>query len=637
MADDVVSIDAVPYPILRVSGALQWTIESQGQEIEEVFTDWTGGLGVDVYYTDGIDTSTPNWLRLWPRTSTHTGGGSLAGIGDVCFWFEEMTIAGVKVLYFVCFQDAATDQMVTRKIRLDTVAWDADVNHFSGAFAAGRYGAGKPERFEKEWAVCWRNSTLGALFRVLQTVAEPGAADTWVSSDAGLFAGAFSQVQEEGTAKLARAYTTNLVAKAAGNPELAASWATGFEVGDDSVPISTMFEISGYLAVVKPDGIYLFDKQGFSYVAEMPLLRRRATSVPSSVQFGTVDNWDGIGSALWHKMILLVHETGAYLVNPLSGGLPVAVGPEALVGFWPREDVDLEATGIAPPRDGRPTWAATFGDYIFLTYNVAGAGSTILFGYPSKGASRAPFTWHEIGGSLSGNVRCLYIDTDQRLWFVDGNLLYYIQLTLGGHPANSLDTNRGVASKTSSVVLLKDSKPITFGKPGHQFQIRQVAAFVEGQATGTSVNLGFYLDNTNVAIAAVTGSTAEGLVEGEPAITALAYSVMPLVQIVTTSAYAPTTSDPRIRYVVIRARTPDLITCLIDMREEALRKYGLTPQQAWQNLSRLQNAGRKTIIEPGPVQTSYSGEVYATSRKQLSTQEGTFDVAEVKHRRWSVA
>ncbi|MCH8991934.1 MAG: hypothetical protein IIA44_09340, partial [Acidobacteria bacterium] len=237
-----------------------WRTVQQGQVLKQ---EWDQGFarGMGDYLFMGsveryqealnFDTTRTPQVRLPPTRTTVTISGLDSDLPVYNFLARDS--GGTEYCYVLNGQFS---------YKVDVSAMAVDETKDFGANSQ----CGRPALFEDNWYVPLGNTNN---FQRLTTVAVPASSDTW-DSPGSVKALAFATGSKDGTAQLARAHTTNNVDLSSNGSD----W-TGadFEVGDSSIGIVDMHYWQGEYAVVKQDGVWLFDTAGDSFHIEQYVAR----------------------------------------------------------------------------------------------------------------------------------------------------------------------------------------------------------------------------------------------------------------------------------------------------------------------------------------------------------------------------
>jgi len=591
------SINSVEYAVS------DWRTIEQGRALKHEWTEgWTDGMGDYTLrgrkrYLDArhMDASRSPMIRL-PPTLTSTAATNMNTDLPV-YGFLARSPNGVECAYIL-------NGRYGYKIQVSDKDLDETIDFGANA------QAGRPALFEGNYFVpvgdsvdYWKLTVSG--------VAEPGnGSDTgWSQPAAGEKALAFAVGMKEGTAQLARVHTTNLIDLSADGT----NWSGhDWEIGDSSVSAIDMHYWRGEWAVVKEDGVWVFDEHGNSWYLEQYTGRTENSDAPN----------DGANSFAHGQYFYWAHRTGLWRFYG-DRGTPV--------GF-----------------ESDPDWDSPFSDVISATshwYSVAafgrwlygGFGDALFFGYIRDDGR---ITWH---GSLyetaSGStpLRCLITESDSAntfvLWICEDGLIKTMQLERDGSIRNrQTGATRGETSQSAWFRL----PVIDFDESSREKQLRTFWVHTQGTWTKCELNLSVYR-NWGTGYEDV-GAKIEASGQTERAWTAgtndLAYVVQGMLRLTTDADYV-TTDDPRIMSCGIEAATPNIIRAILPLTVENI-KTGQTPSTVHQALRNLLNGPRVAIIEPdlGGKHDTFNGRIIGYSEVAITSDspagrgwEVTLDIA----------
>ncbi len=487
-------------------------------------------------YAERVDCSSPNFFRLAPTRTTVTP--TTAPTDAPTFFFEATSADGTIWIY--CINGRYLWKMSvnssTGVITVETDGRDA------GASAA----AGRPDLFESEWCLPWGASVD---FELLTTVGNAGVADTFVTAGGSMRSLAFATIMDGSTARLARAYSTNLVALAAVDPETAGNWGSAFEVGDSSTAITNMAETGIVLLVAKADNLYIFETPG----AATPIFNLGKNT-------GDSDNGTGLLAIPSTETAFYNHQSGLHLVD---GRLIGVVGPDEIPNMEAVPNVTLE------PYKGRHYETAVKGKWVWSLYRVTEGATNrtyVLAGYMLRGPQN--IIWHPI--DIEGSTaRGAFIDSRRLLWTQEGGSFVYRQIGRNGSPdAGAANNGRGAAG-TQHRLFLSETR---FGLPVTLKQLQVVEIETEGVDATSPVQLRVQRDG-GVVTGDVGGTiTSDGVFQRYYTASTNDNRFRFIVDITTTGAYAPATSDPKVRAVIGRAlprpNKADVIHFVVDAGKE---------------------------------------------------------------------
>lgn len=527
LGGDVV-IDGARYVLARDiqnrPGIAWWTVGSDDEEElgkQRIVTSrwergWYGGMSEAVRispdsagyaFTESMDAHTFGFVRLSERRFSATPTNTVTD--SPAFFFEQ---GGAIFLVNGRFGYRMTVSGTTI-----TITHEVDF----GASAA----AGRPDKFEGLWYI-----PLGASVDFAE-VTTPATFST-TAAGGSMRALAFSVYQDGSTSKLARGYSTNLVALAATAPLTAGNWGSGFEVGDTSDAITSIVDTGVSLFVAKVDNMYVFDGTGNNY----PVFHFAR---------GTGDATNGVGLAAIPSTstALYNHQSGLHLAA--SDTVALNIGPDGNIARQAIPGLSLE------PFRGRHYETVVYGSWVYSLYRVTDGGSTrtyTLAGRRVQGLQS--IVWHTYA-LFEGAARGLFVDSSQRLWNIEGTTIGFRQLGQDGSPdAGGSSNGRGTVSTTHRLVL-----PSTdFGFPTTTKQLQRARVTVRGVSTASPAQFRVIRDGgtiENVSAQMTTAGThsrwwTAGLND-------TCIYATPVLEVVTTSGYAPASSDPQVWAVEVDA------------------------------------------------------------------------------------
>ena len=452
---------------------------------------------------------------------------------------------------------------------------------------------GRPAYFLSKWYV-----PAGAAVNVRRLDAIGTTTDTW--ADSGFVSLHLSTFQKKTTPHIAGAKDTQTIGTASAAPTSAL--ATLGTVGDTSTTITDLVEIQGYLFVAKEDGLYEFDPDGFS----RPVLAGLSRS--------NVDNQNGRYTLAFGDMVFYGAKSGfhRYLIG--SGSRPVGI--ETIKGFR-----RVANTGITPPKDRRVAWAVERGGFLYAAYNDTSSKSLLC----QAELGREPLVWHSFKDT--DLTKGAFIDSLNHVWLKGASSDEAVRdiMVFELAPDGSLDTQyrKGAVSETYTIVFSEWTP-----NDGEQVQDRAFEAELSGGwSAQTSLQPQVYRDDGNSAESVGSAITAAGVTINNwtTGTTDTAYRSFTVLQVTTGATYTPLASDPMVLRVRRKGRKPMIYRCVIDANDVVLQGYGMTAEDARQNLYRLQDQGVIAIAEPGPSgpkTSTFSAEVVSVKDVRYETPQG---------------
>ena len=581
-------------------------------------TSATGEFVVDTVHIVGTNvatkdvTQTENWNVLGARrsaSSRETGAASVAmdwslAAPAVAWRIIAIPVKAVVNQKFIYWADGnKIFKFADSASAISEVT--AEVTVTSASF-------GRPAYFLGKWYV---PAGSGANTRRLDAIGS--TTDTW--ADSGFVALHLSTFQKGLTPTLARAYSTNKIATASAAPTAEGSFSDlGSGVGDTSTTITDLVETQGYLFVAKEDGLYEFDSDGVPRPVLIGLSR------------GNVDSQNGKGTLAFGDVVFYPYSGGVIRYQIGSGARPM--GYETLRTFR-----RVENTGVPSVKDRRCAFVVNAGEYFYVTYNDLASYSLLCqFRFRREDEPGAgEFVWHSLDDI--DQVKGMFVDSENHLWLkgVSSNSAVRDIMVLQLAPDGSVDVlnRKGAASATATIYfdewLLND---------GELAQLRAFEVMLANWDATASLQPKVFRDTGNSAESVLPAITADGLTVNNWTVGTndTARRVRPVIE-VTTSSFTPLLDDPMILRLRLKGRTPMIYRCVIDANDTVLGGYGLTAENARQNLYRLQDQGVIAIAEPatdGPRTSTFNAEVVAVKDVRYATPQGIGYGIELTLKRW---
>src|SRR3990167_4971703 len=428
--------------------------------------------------------------------------------------------------------------------------------------------------------------------------------DTW--ADSGFVSLHNSGFQKTDTPNFAGAKTANQIGVASSAPTSALT-SLGSGVGDTSTTITDLVETQGYLFPIKEDGFFEFDADGIARPVDLGLSR------------SNVDNLNGRGTETFGDMIVTPYISGMLRYQIGSGVIPVGI--EEIKGVR-----RVPNTGITLPKDRRPVGCIRVGKYFYTAYNSATKSLLCQFRLREQGDPPGPeWIWHSLKDiSL---VKGLGHDSRNRLWMkgadADSGSRAFQVMELDQHGGTDTQYRRGDVSETYTII---------FGEwtPNDGEQVQDRAFELElsgGWSAQTSLQPQVYRNDGNSVESVGSAITASGVTINNwtTGTNDTEYRSFTVIEVTTGATYTPLASDPMIMRVRRKGRTPMLYRCVIPANDAELGQYGLTAEDARQNLYRYQNAGVIAFNEPGPScpsSATFNAEVVAVKDVRFEAATG---------------
>ena len=559
-------IDGDEYPCTEFG----WV--QDGEKLERVWPDgFWDGIGESrvrsarkCLYANFLDLTSPPYVRLVPTSVTLGGLAAIDVVNRPLFFLQGQQPNGTNVIYFF-----VGDTRI--KINRDSGAVIETVTTATVVY-------GRPALFEGTWRIA-RGETVDA---ASLTIGNGAGTDSFTAIAGSIKARHFSIVQDQGTSKLARAFSTNLIDLSSD----AVTFGGDFECGDTSFGISDLLESQGELLVIKPDGPRRFAPSGDS----LPLQRFITVNLQSSTIDGSNSHGHGpyaywvTASGIWRifgdAMLPMGFESDSqyfdYIVPSITGG-----------------GID-KASWRSVTAYGRWLYA-THGRQVFQGF-IEEDGLVKWYGpiYQADNAADPPYT-----------ARCI-VDNGPALWVVITSAsaatsdIVRFNLEADGSIRDTIDDDRG-PSGTNIIPALRLGTD-DFGRPDRLKQIRRFWIVTEGLA-GDTLQLQASLDGA-VEQQVGLNITTNGLVERVPSTAAFGNTILGSNDIFREARFGvnisvfSTTSDPRWRAFGVEVRTADIYRAKIILTPESVRGYALGIQGLLQELRALKNAQRVAIKQP---------------------------------------
>lgn len=637
------TIDGRRYPIATdEKGQLLWRVVEQGKELAEEWDFRNGTLGMGetarqthtgYLFTDNIDT-TSRGLRLSPTITTISLGAGNWPTGRVGYWFEA-TKSGARYVYVSVpisatvvrtFKIRASDNTVqTGATRSDTVAGASDID--PGQVAQYQLSSITSDtHIYRPIGLAGAGITSTLVLQRLDIVdasANPGAVDTWAAHDTALGGVNVLLVEDpsEGTARLIRGRGSQF-AFASANPLVEANWGSPFDSGGGAAHAVVVggTSLAGITYLARADNLYTTDPAGNAY----PIVK--AINIAGNLE--ALLSGSGRDTFSDGENAFYSHPSGLYMVRGLQDIFKA--GPDD-IPYYNRVPV---GNAIVIPRKFRHFGGVVYGKWYYFIY----ADSTNLNNSYILACKKGP---HPASGlpliidtliQRPNEIRSLFIDSAQRLWWGEPgqNRVAFIQLAADGSPDS---TSRGNVSSTYEWYGPEVAK---FGSAPTEalLQLRYMGLEAEGGSANASIQMKAYRDSEavqNVGSAVTTAEFTESTLTAGTSDTFRRYR--PRVTITTNGSWAPSTEDLRLLRLKARAYTGDLIETVIKADDASLEAFGITAEDAEDNLRRLVAAQAVTAFEPGTI-NSFTCHVESVRDAREITPSGAGYALAVRIRRW---
>lgn len=587
------TINGQAYPVAVSKEGTLWQVVS-GQELPpEVWDDWHLGMGDSVkttghgyFFSDGMDGSQYGVLRLMPAR-TQLGGLASTG-GAYGYFFEAMGTASPFTKYMYL---AVADKIY--KMAFDGSALLSTRTVAGGATTI----AGKPMYWKGKWYIGFGTT---ALVQRLDVVGIDPAADQWNNAPAPAWSAWGLCLFQNGVTPVA-ARSLGAAVDLTTDPSVGSpSFASPTTVGDTSTGISDLNEGQGRLYVTKYDNLYSFDQDSNAY----PLIPFLSRSAP--------DAFNGTGTHIFGDAILAPYAQSAWRYRIGGGAIPF--GPDTI-----RAHLKIPGITVAYVVDGRHRGFTSAGEWIYSTYDGgAGTGSLLVGRFRREGdLGGHEMIWHTMFASTAKSG--LHIDSANKLWLSpqSGSAVEILQLNQDGSPAVD---NRGFISTQHYMEF--DERD--WDLPYEQKQLRNIVVETENWAAATTAPLQMRMHRDGAAALNTIGAVIDGtgVFERQPTLGSDTFYRLRLRPgVLTTAGYTPTGSDPRILRITAFARSADIIRVVIPADEGSLMQYGLTPEDAEDNLRRLQDAQIVVVGEPGST-TTFNARIKRVTDTRYETSDG---------------
>lgn len=401
-------------------------------------------------------------------------------------------------------------------------------------------------------------------------------------------------IQDGATAKLARGYSTNLIALTGTGPLTGGNWGSGFEVGDSSNDITEMVDSGVITFVAKRDNLYGFDPTGGSYaIFDLP---GKSTSGGNS---GVV-TMEGTTTAIYW------HGTGLYMVSETKTR---NIGIDKIPGLRPIPTLNR------PPFRGEHRETVVIGGWIWSLYSIPGSPERtyLLAGKIESGFGN--IIWHTLsmeeaatGGTY---LRGLFPDINQLLWTSGYDLtggvsfIAYWQIGSDGSPIAGSNTSLGYGAASTQHRIFFSETPF-YRKNGEPVwdrlkTLRVCKVLARGLGATAPLLCQVMRD----------GGAIETVPSGDAGITAAGYSekawvsgtndtcylARPVLDITTTAGYTPAAAtDPQILHFEMQAVLQN-VRFIVDGGLTEAKGYA-DAKAIRDNLEKLRGAAGQTLLDP---------------------------------------
>lgn len=374
----------------------------------------------------------------------------------------------------------------------------------------------------------WVRAVPSGAFGTAPTCNYSPVIDKFTTADSGQYALAFTATQSGATAKIAKGYSTNLVALAATAPTTAGSWGSGFEVGDSSHAITNMVDTGLAFYVSKADGLFRFDNVGVAWKLPIP-------NVPDN------DNGTGLIGVAGTETAIYNDISGLYLVdgdsvrNISSDTIPT--------------NVVIPNVTYQPIR-GRHYEATMFGRWLYIIYTVTESGTTTSYLLAGHLDDNGAIRWHTLASP--GSLRGAFIDSAMHLWSAEetADVASYWQLGKDGSPEAGRN-NLGYGVNSSEYVLYLPEVHLETPLTNKQLMVMEVK--LRGAHSTCPVQLQICRDGGAVANVGAT-VTSDGVTRRYWTLGTndTGVNFRPVIDVDTGASYAPASRDLQVWGLALR-------------------------------------------------------------------------------------
>lgn len=558
-----ITLDSGEYP------CLSWEKVQDEERLEEIWPDgFWGGMGEPrkrspnrYYVCSQFDTTSPPYVRFLPDLSAVTGTFSAIDTSLPVYMFRARRPDLTEVLYLLNGTSRFKINRTT-KAQLGTVDTNANTVY------------GRPALFEGSWRIP-QGETNNAYTLVVND------ADIDTETTLGVVARHFANVQDKGTAKLARAFSTNRMNLTA-DP---ASFVAGdFEVGDSSFGVTDLLESGGELICIKPDGPRRFDLEGNSlpiqrFVGAQP--NPPATLGANSHGHGTYTYW--------------IHSSGIWRI---IGELITPVGFESDPAFYAYAAADVDLTL-------QWTSVVAYGRWLY-----ASRGTQIYTAYiEDDGMLR----WHGSIFDASQNLR-VQMDDGPTLYIIGlaAFPILYMNLQADGSMRAPLGSQRETGLTSTFRLGRTDFRRLDRSK-----QLRRTWIITEGMSGTSSFKLQVLRDGAAAEDVGAT-ITTDGFFERTWTPGTLDTCREVELRVV---GVANSNVDSRFRALGIEALAFGIYRATIVLNPETIRGYSKGIRGSLSALRKLQSKSLINIKEP-EINSTFSGRVLSIKEKATAAEGG---------------
>ena len=422
------------------------------------------------------------------------------------------------------------------------------------------------------------------VFGTAPTAAWASTADTYTNADAGSFALDFAVVQDGATARLARAYSTNLVAMAATAPLTSGSWGSGFEVGDTTQAITGMASTATGQVVAKADNLWIFSPVGAAYEV-----------FPFKPGTGYSGNGIALTTLPGQDVAIYNHTSGLWA---MVGEAVRPIGPDTLPTL-------LEIPNLTGEPFRGSHYQVSFYGWLYSSYETNDSQRTfILAGKIIPGFT---FLWHTLLAYSTEDVAGIYINQTAFLagatFFVatGSEIRRYVLGPDGSPDASSFfNAGRGTASTTHQLFLPEVPFYRGNGEPvwDRLKTLRACKVLARGLDTTSPLQVQVMRDGGAIENIGAT-ITAAGYSERAPTVGTndTARLARYVLDITTTAAYAPASSDPQVLRFEAQAVLQEvhfIIDCTATVEAGRVSDY----KTIRDNLENLRGGAGQTVTDP---------------------------------------
>ncbi|KKK51171.1 hypothetical protein LCGC14_3117640, partial [marine sediment metagenome] len=323
------------------------------------------------------------------------------------------------------------------------------------------------------------------------------------------------------------------------------TWSGGQKVGDSSTKITDLVEALGNLYPCKEDNLYEFGIEAESRPV-IPFIGR-----------GKIDADNGKGSFAFGDEIIYMTKGDLWRYRIGRGALPIGLNT---IRSW------REIAALNTPKDGRPTFGISVGEYWYYLQNIGEESYLIQARKRREGDPPG----HELIQHTVLKIplsKGLGVDSRNQLWIKGASSsvarrdIRVIELANDG----SLDTKdrKGQADEPHDI-FFDERNP---GRPQDQVQLRRYTVEIEGDWDATTaLQLRIYRDSGLTSALMGSAITASGVTTRNWTVGTndTCYRFRPYLRLATNSSYTPKNSQPDILRVIIGIRFPEIIRIVVN-------------------------------------------------------------------------